>query len=79
MAMTPTYGKVPYPNPLCAWRAIVQLARPTALVKRKRAYQRCTAYPCETGYRWHRIGQCHDRPLDWPRRWLTLIERERRG
>lgn len=71
--MIPTdCGKVPYPNPLTAWRAI---RTPT----RKKRYKHCTAYPCPTCHQWHITTKGHhDYPADWPRRRRALIEREAR-
>lgn len=74
--MIPTdCGKVPYPNPLTAWRTIRAAPRLT----HKKRYKCCTAYPCPRCHQWHIATQGrHDHPADWPRRRAALLEREAR-
>ena len=76
-AMIPSpCGKVPYPNPVTAWRALRALTRKTALFHHKKRHKRCTAYPCEHCHHWHITQQRRDRPADWPQRRAAGAERE---
>ena len=68
-------GKVPYPNPIRAWRVIVAAAH----LSPKKRYKSCTAYPCPRCHQWHITTKSrHDYPTDWPRRRAALLERETR-
>ena len=46
-------GKIAYPSPRAAWRAIRLLASPTARLSHKRIYRRTTTYRCATCHSWH--------------------------
>ncbi len=46
-------GKVPYPNPTSAWRAIRTLSNPLALVSHKHLYKRSQVYRCPICNAWH--------------------------
>ena len=70
-------GKVPYPNPVTAWRAIRALASKTALLKHKQLHKRCTAYLCEQCHHWHITRQNPDRSAAWRQRQIKLRESER--
>ena len=70
-------GKVPYPNPVTAWRAIRALTSKTALLHHKQLHKRCTTYPCAQCHHWHLTKQNHDRSAAWRQRWATDSERER--
>lgn len=50
--MTPC-GKVAYPSPSAAWRAIHALNHPTALFSHKRLHRGATAYRCSLCHHWH--------------------------
>lgn len=71
-------GKVPYPNPVTAWRAIRALSSKAALLHHKKLHKRCTAYPCEQCHHWHITKINFDRPADWRQRQIKLRESERK-
>ncbi len=71
-------GKVPYPNPVTAWRAIRALASKAALLHHKKLHKRCTAYPCEQCHHWHITKMNFDRPAAWRQRQIKLRESERK-
>ena len=50
-------GKVPYPNPVSAWRAIRTFTDHTTLFTHKQIHPRCTAYRCEQCHHWHLTHQ----------------------
>ena len=70
-------GKVSYPHPVTAWRAIHALSSKTALLHHKQLYKRCTAYPCAQCHHWHITRQHRDRPADWRQRLMALRDYER--
>ena len=69
-------GKVPYPNPVTAWRAIRALSSKAALLHHKKLHKYCTAYPCEHCHHWHITKMNFDRPADWRQRRAAGAERE---
>ena len=71
-------GKVPYPNPVTAWRAIRALTRKAALFHHKKLHKRCKAYPCGQCHHWHITKMNYDRPADWRQRQIKLRESERK-
>ncbi|MDQ5908316.1 MAG: hypothetical protein QG599_407 [Pseudomonadota bacterium] len=46
-------GKVPYPNPVTAWRVLRSLSHPLALVSHKHLYKRNQVYRCPSCKAWH--------------------------
>ncbi|MDQ5910892.1 MAG: hypothetical protein QG599_2989 [Pseudomonadota bacterium] len=46
-------GKVPYPNPVTAWRVLRSLRQPLALMSHKNRCQRRQIYRCPNGQAWH--------------------------
>ena len=57
-------GKVPYPSPVTAWRAIRNLSHPLALVSHKHLYKRSQVYRCPSCKAWHLTHSLpHKRPV----------------
>ncbi len=56
-------GKVPYPNPAMAWRAMRTLSSKLALISHKNLYKRGQVYHCPTCNAWHLT---HRLPLKRP-------------
>ncbi len=46
-------GKVPYPNPVRAWRSIRTLSSKLALISHKHLYKRNQVYHCPICNYWH--------------------------
>lgn len=46
-------GKVAYPNPVTAWRAVRNLSQPLALVSHKHLHKRSQVYRCPSCKAWH--------------------------
>ncbi len=46
-------GKVPYPNPVRAWRATHKLSNPLAVISHKRPHKHNQVYRCPMCNAWH--------------------------
>ena len=56
-------GKVAYPNPVSAWRAVRNLSYPLALMSHKHLHKRIQVYRCPSCSAWHLT---HRLPLKKP-------------
>lgn len=55
--MSEDCGKVPYPNPLAAWRVILSFTKPEHYLKHKEVDRPLRAYRCAQCHQWHLTHQ----------------------
>ena len=58
-------GKVPYPNPVMAWRAIRTLSNKLALTSHKHLHKRSRVYHCPTCNAWHLTSRLPLKRPEW--------------